>query len=411
MFGRSVTDWPTGLTLYDEAKCWKGYTLFCPLASPSVYLMDMTGEVVHMWLVGMGPKKRKTAHAKHVGAGHILYDSDWLTEMDWQGEVVWRYRPQGTPEDPHGGAGSIVWDPGSKPRTSHHDFQRLPNGNTLILATESVRDETISPHELTSDYFIEITPEGKAAWAWHSHQHFDEFGFSDEARGLMSEAPGSHMGLPWGDYLHTNTLEVLPENELARSDERFKPGNILSCQRNTNTIFIVDKESGEVVWYWGRDELVGPHHPNMLPSGNILVYDNGGQAGYPRRTRIYTRLVELEPSTGQIVWQYVHDPRQFYHHKFFSFSWGSAQRLPNGNTFSLDGNRGRLFEVTPSGEIVWEYVNGFLGMFRYGKMKRIETGVYRCYRIPYGEIPDFSEDVETGERPFEATVARHPMMA
>lgn len=410
-FGRSVTDWPVGLTLYDPGKCSPGYTLFCPLASPAVYLMDMTGEVVHMWLVGMSPSKRTTPHAKYLGESRILYESDWLTEMDWKGNVVWQYKPEGSDDDPHGGAGSIAWDPKYRARHNHHDFQRLPNGNTLILASERVTNEDISPHQLTSDYFVEIAPDGRPVWVWHSDRHFDEFGFSDEARRLISEAPGSHMGLPWGDYLHTNTLEVLPANELASDDERFKPGNILSCHRNTNTIFIVDKSSGKVVWWWGRDQLVGPHHPNMLPNGHIIVYDNGGQAGYPRRTRIFTRLIELNPATGQIVWQYVHQPRRFYHHKFFSFSWGSVQRLPNGNTLSLDGNRGRIFEVTPSGEIVWEYVNGFLGTFNYGRIKRIESGVYRCYRIPYEAVPDFSGDFETGEKPFEATMARHPMMA
>jgi hypothetical protein len=84
-FGHSVTDWPIGLTRYDPDKCSPGYTLFCPLASPAVYLMDITGEVVHMWLVGIGPGQRKTPHAKYLGGGHILYESDWLTEMDWKG--------------------------------------------------------------------------------------------------------------------------------------------------------------------------------------------------------------------------------------------------------------------------------------------------------------------------------------
>ena len=411
MAGRSVTDWPVGLTVYEPEKCYRGYTLFCPLASPAVYLMDMTGEVVHMWLIGMGPDQRKTPHAKYVGNGHILYESNWLTEMDWTGEVVWHYHPPGSEEDPHAGAGAIAWDPSYRVRRNHHDFNRLADGNTLILATEVIRNDAISPHELTSDYFLEITPDGRAVWAWHSDQHFDEFGFTDEARRLIREAPGTHMGLPFGDYLHTNTLEVLPETDLGRSDERFRAGNILSCHRNTNTIFIVDKQSGRIVWTWGRDELVGPHHPNMLSDGHILLYDNGGQAGYPRRTRIYSRLVELDPVSGAIVWTYVHQRRRFYHHKFFSFSWGSVQRLPNGNTLSLDGNRGRLFEVTPAGEIVWEYVNGFMGMFRFADMKRLETGVYRCYRLAPEAVPDFSQDFQLDRESWEATLLRHPVMA
>jgi hypothetical protein len=106
----------------------------------------------------------------------------------------------------------------------------------------------------------------------------------------------------------------------------------------------------------------------------------------------------------------MHQPHQFYHHKFFSFSWGSVQRLPNGNTFSLDSNQGRLFEITHDGEIVWEYVNGFMGMFRFRDMKRLETGVYRAYRIPYEAVPDFSADFER-KADAEASWLRHPSMA
>ena len=34
-----------------------------------------------------------------------------------------------------------------------------------------------------------------------------------------------------------------------------------------------------------------------------------------------------------------------------------GQRLPNGNTYIAEDNMGRLFQVKPDGEIVWEYVN------------------------------------------------------
>ncbi len=34
---------------------------------------------------------------------------------------------------------------------------------------------------------------------------------------------------------------------------------------------------------------------------------------------------------------------------------GSAQRLPNGNTLSVNGTSAVIFELTPGGEVVWEY--------------------------------------------------------
>lgn len=389
IYNRSVLDWPVGVTVYYPEKCFNGYTLFCPLASPIIYLIDMRGEVVHMWFIAEG---KTTPHIKYVGKGHIIYASDWLTEVDWKGNVVWHYCPPGGETDPHGGAGSIAWDPSYKVQTAHHDFQRLENGNTLILASERINEPSISDCQLMSDYFIEVTPQSKPVWIWHSHEHFDEFGFDKEAKPLIRKEPGVHMNLAKGDYLHTNTVEVLPDTPLGRQDERFRKGNILSSQRNTNTIYIIDKDTGKVVWHWGPGELVGQHHPNMLASGNILIYDNGGVGGYPRKVRAHTRLIEVNPISEKIVWQYVHEPLSYYHDKFSSWYWGSVQQLPNGNTLSLDANKGRLFEITADGEIVWEYVNGYRGQFWYNGRIRMETGVYRCYRIGYDEVPDFSKD-------------------
>jgi len=424
-FGRSVIDWPTGLTLYDRGRACPGYTLLTPFHSPMTYLLDMEGRVVHLWMVP------QTIHAKYIGNGHILttavsrsieawqleltgrdeFKGLWLTEFDWQGNLAWKYQLGDNPDDPHGAKGGIGWDPKYRPNLAHHDFQRLPNGNTLMLCVANLKAPHISDSELKDDYFLEVDPKGKPVWKWHSAEHFDEFTYSDETRKLMREAPGVHMGLGLGDYQHNNTAEILPKNDLEKKDGRFAAGNILGCQRNANTIYIIDKKSGKVAWDWGRDHLVGPHHPNMLPNGNIIVYDNGGQGGYPRRTRIFTRLVELNPATGQIVWTYMHEPDRYYHHKFFSFSWGSVQRLWNGNTLSLDSNRGRLFEVTPEGDIVWEYVNGHMGRMHWGqKGVRLETGVYRVYRIPLDQVPDFSENFAYNYEG-EATILRHPGMA
>ena len=57
-------------------------------------------------------------------------------------------------------------------------------------------------------------------------------------------------------------------------------------------------------------------------------------------------------ATKEIVWEYVDEPPQ----NFFSPSMSSGQRLPNGNTLITEAYFGRIFEVTPEREVVWEYV-------------------------------------------------------
>ncbi|MGB2822085.1 MAG: arylsulfotransferase family protein, partial [Phycisphaerae bacterium] len=117
-----------------------------------------------------------------------------------------------------------------------------------------------------------------------------------------------------------------------------------------DTIWVIDRDTDRVVWAWGPGELLGPHMPTMLPNGHILVYDNGQNAS--TSVRGYTRVLEIEPIAGKIVWQYKADPPK----SFYSPSRGSNERLPNGNTFIAESDSGRAFEVTRDGEIVWDFV-------------------------------------------------------
>ncbi len=50
---------------------------------------------------------------------------------------------------------------------------------------------------------------------------------------------------------------------------------------------------------------------------------------------------------------------------------GSAQRLANGNTFICESAFGRLFEVTPEGETVWEYIIPFFNEYPSTSVKAL----------------------------------------
>jgi len=382
---RSVLDWPSGVTVYKPEKCYNGYTVVNPYRSETIFLVDMAGRVVHVWKADYEKRGEswftrrlpnrnwmsliyQNAHledasspARDPGSFSCQDFEKEVVEFDWDGNIAWRYSCRRD------------WN-------IHHDMARLQNGNTLILMEKEVKVPSISDKAIAENFFIEVDTQRNILWEWYTTDHFDEFTYSKEAKHLMYEHGR--------DIFHTNTLSVLPGNELEKKDERFKKGNILSCQRNTNFIYVIDKQSKKVVWKWGNgpNQLVGPHHPVMLGNGNILIYDNGGRAGYPLRCRFYTRLVEINPISGEIIWQYSHEPYFFKPtSKFFSHSWGSVQRLPNGNTFSLDCHKGRLFEVTPSGEIVWEYISPFAGAWGG---KRLDRGMYRAYRYGYNEISE-----------------------
>jgi len=139
-----------------------------------------------------------------------------------------------------------------------------------------------------------------------------------------------------------NSLQVIPENKL--EDERFRAGNWLISFRHGSMMFILDKDK-KIVWKCIFDDIEGniegQHSPQMLSNGNILIFDNG-------RYRGRSRVIEIDPLTLNIVWEYKADD-------FFTKSQGYCQRLGNGNTLITESEKGRAFEITKSGKIVWEY--------------------------------------------------------
>ncbi len=134
---------------------------------------------------------------------------------------------------------------------------------------------------------------------------------------------------PRDEWSHANTIVPL-------DDDR-----IMVSFRNTSTVGIVDCATGNFSWKLGYDVLSQQHDPNMLENGNILIFDNGSHRKSDARTP--SRVIEVDPATDEIVWEYRDQPA----FNFFSPYISGARRLPNGNTLITEGNFGRLFQVTP----------------------------------------------------------------
>ena len=105
-----------------------------------------------------------------------------------------------------------------------------------------------------------------------------------------------------------------------------------------------------------------------MNNGHVLLLDNGAH----RRGLSYSRVVEVDPETNEIAWEYRGTPLN----SFFTHFTGGAQRLANGNTLITEGANGRLFEVTPNGEVVWEYISPFFAEGNNG----VANGVFRAHR-------------------------------
>ena len=86
-------------------------------------------------------------------------------------------------------------------------------------------------------------------------------------------------------------------------------------------------------------------------------------------------MIELDPLSGEIVWEYRADPTE----DFFTNSRGGSERLANGNVLVTESNSGRVFEVTREGELVWEFLNPDVAHNARGT-------IYRLHRLTPEEL-------------------------
>jgi len=124
------------------------------------------------------------------------------------------------------------------------------------------------------------------------------------------------------------------------------------------------------------------------------VFDNEGEAGYPAVAlgiATGSRVLEIDPVARKIVWSYSGETSNSPGWTFYSSFISDARRLPNGNTFIDEGVNGRFFQVTPKGEIVWEYVSPYFSQTTVGggTAQTVRSNwVYRAVPVPYAWAPN-----------------------
>jgi hypothetical protein len=407
-----------------EGGASQGFVLFSPLLSTTTYLIDRDGDVVHTWeselapgasvyLLDNGHLLRCGRHpdVPFRGGGH----GGRIQEFTWEGELVWdfvlasgeRLQHHDIEPLPGGNVLAVVWEFKSREQ-----------------AIRAGRDPGwLGPAGLWPDAVLEIQPlppdAGRIVWEWHVWDHLiQDFDPERENYGRVSEHPelidvhgdreprtisgeelrrlqalgyvsdGVAPAELAADFLHTNSIAYNPGlDQIVLSAHRFNEIWILDHGTTTEEAAGhaggPSGKGGDLLYRWGNpwayrrgtagDQRLFAHHdaswiPDDHPgAGNILVFNNG--TGRPGGR--FSSIVEIRPpvdadgrySMGEgdrfgpdePVWESILPDR--FHADFIS----GAQRLPNGNTLVCSGPRGRFLEVTPNGEIVWEYRNPFSG--------------------------------------------------
>jgi len=169
-----------------------------------------------------------------------------------------------------------------------------------------------------------------------------------------------------------------------------------------------------------QQRLFNQHDARWIPdgwpgAGNLTVFNNG--RGRPDGE--YSSVDEIRlPRNGhgrfeskdgasfaaaEQVWSFAGSNTA----RFFSEHISGAERLPNGTTLVCIGEHGRIFEITPKFEIVWDFINPIAGEVREqlppwlppsttgAPMEMNPYGLLRASRIPWNH-PGLARLAKTG---------------
>jgi len=472
--GEQILDGDRGVRIHKPSKTWPGFTLlnsFSPATiqtkkgpkTGNVVLIDMYGKIVNVWNF---PGPGFNSAAKLLPGGHVVGSTPTgYIQLDWYGNPVNTW-PNTAVHHDHEREGNPCgyFAPYQKPKTYGGkiltlEYDNPPKDETLhICRTKPIQDDLIR----------ELDWNGLELFRWQARDHINDMDLGEAGRNAI------HLGHNGGgpppnddhnqyaveDWSHGNAVAWLGPNKWwsQHYDGRFHPENIIADFRSLNITIIIARhddrygkwQAGQIIWKLGPDyssigddgkvgQIIGQHMAHMVPmympgEGNILLFDNGGGAGYgallagltmpdgyttddgplpnvgarppageklgfwPNKFRKYSRVLEINPITKQLEWEYKqphptkdlnNDGKLRGNEKlFYSDIMSGCQRLMNGNTLVTEADTGRIMEVTRKGEVVWEYASNFLpftpppGMFGI-----FVAGVYRAYRVPEWWIP------------------------
>jgi hypothetical protein len=326
----------SGVVRFDRSRTAPGRRFFVSGDAPVAHLIERDGTVVHTWTSDFWTEF-PDSHVSH-GNG---------STENWRRA---RLLPDGSILAIHEGLGMVRLDRDSRviwanPGKTHHDLQVLLDvpgpsgaltGKVVALARRAQMDPSVSmfrPILVDSVVWLDLAD-------GHEIQRFDLTHAAIRSKWADTLVPSAFFS--GGDLLHTNGLQVL-DGSLVSKNPAFAAGNVLISFREPSALVVLDVKTGELVWCL-RGPFALQHDPRLGPDG-ITLFDNSGlETG--------ARALRIDPSSGAILWEWDGLP-------------GAPLRSPTLGTVGMAGpnlivtesEAGTAWEVTPGGEVVWEYVN------------------------------------------------------
>ena len=277
-----------GVTVHDQGRAFQGVNLVNSGHAAEAFLIDMHGTFEHRWrfdydripgaATDVDPGLSNTwRRVRLLEDGSLLgiYEGLGLIKIDRDSNFVWYFDGN-----------------------AHHDLDIAPNGEIWVLTREPAVIPRLQETEpILEDFLSVLSPDGEELYRISLIECFEESEYSHVLRDRWLE---------FGDIFHTNTLEIL-DGRLENALPSFQSGNVLLSMRHTGAIAVVDPVARKVVWA-AQGDWREQHEPTVLGNGHILLFDNRGNGGY-------SRVLELDPVSLEVVWSYSGNPPE----TFFSY--------------------------------------------------------------------------------------------
>ncbi len=341
-----------GVIRHDPTGAYPGLTLLTLFTGERniAVLVDMRGHELHRWDVVCSTVFGDEDHSvsdinRYLNSAHLFPNGDILLNFDYAGlvkldktsKVLWKLDEQ-THHSLFVADDGFIWAP-----------------TRQLQQTRQAFAPKVAP-PFYDDQILKISPEGKILKRISILKAISASGYE----GILYANAWATPSVTSEDPLHLNDVEVVPG--LNTKSRLFNTGDVLVSLRNLNALVTLNPDKERITWA-RTGPFLRQHDPDILPNGNLLVFDNRTDINQLREVRHlvdppvfgYSRVVELEPAKGSVVWEFKGTLDQ----PFYSSINGMSDRLPNGNILVVEPEAGRVFEIggTSRKDVVWEYVN------------------------------------------------------
>ncbi len=393
-----------GLISYNPIEAYPGYNLIFPHAQSTVFLLDNCGELVHFW-----------EDEPVFAPGNTVYI------MENGNLIKCKRNSNSAINDPiwAGGAGETVevrtWENdliasftlNNSSYRLHHDVAPMPNGNILMIAWENKsgaeahqagRDtSSLSQGKIWSEAIFEWNPTiDSIVWEWHVWDHLvqdfrsdmDNFGVIAHHPELININYDEPIGHP--DWLHINAIDYNPVlDQIVLSVPHFDEFWIIDHSTTTEE---ASKHSGgnsgkggDLLYRWGNPMAYGRGDladKKLFFQHDVHWVEPLAERGSENFAKIglFNNRVEQNRSTINLIITNYDEAKAAYNMngevflpldfertimhpkgemRASSSSLSSAQLLPNGNVLACSGRSGFSYELSPDGQVAWEYITPF----------------------------------------------------